>query len=125
MKKVRYVGGSDQRILSEDDMATLGFDDHPGLWFTPTMRVHELEDDVAAAVLGLRDFIEEPTDEALAEDLVEEKSKDTLLAEARNLGITGTSKMTKEELAEAIVAKQAETESIASANEGAELEPHA
>lgn len=131
MKKVRYVGGADQKILSDTDMGKLGFEDHAGLWFTPGQPVHELEDDVADAVLGLRDFAEEPTDEELTEELVETRSKEDLVDEAKTLGLTGISKLSKEDLAEAIVAEKqrladeaAEAEA-ASASEGASAEPHA
>lgn len=131
MKKVRYVGGADQKILSDADMKVLGFDDHPGLWWTPAQPVHELEDDIADAVLTQRDFVEDPTDEELTEELIESRSKEDLAAEAKTLGLTGISKLSKEDLAEAIVAKkqeladQAAEDAAASASEGAGVEPHA
>lgn len=134
MKKVRYIGGSDQRILSTADMAAIGIEDHPGLWFTQAEPVLEVEDDVAEAVLGLRgQFKQEATDDELVEDLVDEESRDDLAERAKAMGVKGTSKMNKEELAEAIVAKEAEidaankdkvSEGVPSSDEGASAEPH-
>lgn len=127
MQNVKYIGGSDHRTLSEQDMATLGIEDHPGLWFQKD-EVIELEDEVAGALLKLRlHFAAVPSTEELQEEqveaIVEDKTKEQLLEEAKALGMTGLSKLSKEELAEAVVAKQAELD--VDSIEGDELEPHA
>jgi hypothetical protein len=125
MQKIRHIGGSDTRILSEDDMLAIGVEDHPGLAWTVDQPVIEVEDDLAEVLMNsnIRAVLRlEPSDEEIVEELVEEKSKEELAEEAKLLGITGTSKMNKDELAEAIVAKQAETD--ASGVEGDQLEPH-
>lgn len=110
MRKVRYTGGADSMVLSAEDMAKLGFDDHPGYWWNQDQPVVEIEDDDLAdeLIAKLRPrFKLEPTDEELAEGLVEEQSRDDLLDEAKALGLKGLSKASKEELAEAIVEEQA------------------
>jgi hypothetical protein len=132
MQKLRYLGEADQMVLSSEDMAKLGIEDHPGLWWTKSEPVLEIEEDeVAEAVLGAfrGRFKVDPTDEEIAAELVE-KSRDDLVIEAEAMDIKITGKMTKEEIADAIVAKQAEldgvpSEGVPSANEGADAQPHA
>jgi Rho termination factor, N-terminal domain len=105
MKNVEYIGGSTERILNSDDMLTLGVDDHPGLWFTQDTLVQELEDDVAECVLSLRaEFaVHIPVE---TEEELSDKTKDELLEAAKGLEIPGTSKMTKDELVDAILEAQ-------------------
>lgn len=101
MQNIRFVGAEDERVLSADDMLKLGFEDHPGLWFTRADRVVEVEDDLAEVLTSMRpvQFVIEPNP---ADDM----TKDELLAEAKNLGVEGVNThSTKAEIADAIKAK--------------------
>lgn len=118
--KIRYTGAADQKILSDTDMATLGFEDHPGLWWSEGMPVLEVDDEIGEKILSLRDFAVEADQ---AEELEESHTKEELLEQAKALKIAGTSRMSKDELAEAIATAQAEAASSPDAS--ASLEPSA
>lgn len=118
--KIRYTGQADEKILSEADLEKLGFEDHPGLWWSKNMPVLDVDDDIAESLLSLRDFAVEPDE---AEQLEESHTKEQLLDQARTLKISGASRMTKEELAEAIATAQADAASAPDASES--LEPSA
>ena len=127
MQKVKYIGASDERILTEADMATIDVE-HPGLWFNTKGQVEELDDEVAEALV--RNFRNDFAIDTEVEDLVAEKSRDDLAEEAKLLGIKGTSKMNKDELAEAIVEREAELQAgikdgEPSGDASESLEPHA
>lgn len=108
MKKVKYIGGSDQRTLSESDMTALGLE-HPGLWWGAQIPYVEVEDDIADVLLSMKaEFALQPEVEDVAEELVEEKTKGQLVTEAEAMGIAVPSKANKDEIAALIAEKQQE-----------------
>lgn len=120
--KLRYIGGADQKVLSEDDMRQLGVEDHPGLWWSENQPVLEVEDELGELLLGQVRDLRVEADEA--ETLVEDHTKEELIEQAKGLGISGTSKMTKDELASAIAAAQ-EEEAARASDAGDAIEPTA
>lgn len=117
--KIRYVGPATQKVLSDSDMEKLGVEDHPGLWWTPAMPVLEVPDDIGQKLIDqVRDLEIEPDQ---AEELEESHTKEELARQAKELGISGTSKMTKEELATAIA--EAQSAPVAVDDAGDRVEP--
>jgi hypothetical protein len=68
MKNLRYVGSSDVRGLSVEDLRKLGVEGaEKGLWFERGASV-TVEDDVAEAILNKVDDMREATDDELKEE---------------------------------------------------------